>query len=276
MKCAMQKNRSLLSCCFCFLIFWLFLVSLCSCTTTDLSCGRLARLAQFEIDEFRCFRILWSAKWITFANLYELGTYIPWVAPMPFLCDYMHFMCLDLERDGEIEGGPRRECVAASSRSAKHDLQPVAPIHTWASCGPGSGDASNCVARFQFQCRCRILAHHGSSGHILVWVLVGCIFLGVGSWFYCGDRSEHVVFPIHGAPIPRAPMEGCSTNTSYLFPATLIDNAFQSNVFFSLWSLLRHNRLFGGENQKNMMKTLIIHTLRGREYDQNRGDGCFS
>ena len=137
---------------------------------------------------------------------------------MPFLCDYMH-LCLDLERDGEFEGGPRRECVAASRRSAKHDLQPLAPIHTRASCGRGSWNASNCVARLQFRLRCHIFAHHGSSGHIVVWVLVWCIFLGVGSRFYCGDRIEHVVFSIHGAPIPRAPMEGCSTNTSYLFSA---------------------------------------------------------
>lgn len=147
----------------------------------------------------------------------ELGD-LPSVAPMPFLCDYMH-LCLDVERDGEFEGGPRRECVAASRRSAKHDLQPLAPIHTRASCGPGSWNASNCVARFQFRLRCHIFAHHGSSGHVVVWVLVWCIFLGVGSRFYCGDRIEHVVFSIHGAPIPRAPMEGCSTNTLYLFSA---------------------------------------------------------
>lgn len=158
---------------------------------------------------------------------------------MPFLCDYMH-LCLDLGRDGEIEGGPRRESVAPSRRSDEHDLQPLAPLHTRASCGPGSWNASNCVAWFQFRLRCDILAQHGSGGDILVRLLVWCIFLGVGSWFYCGDRIEHVVFSIHGAPIPSAPTEGCSTKNCVLTLRTLIDNAFQSNVF-PLWSSSRQN-----------------------------------
>lgn len=61
----------LLSITFFNLFFWF----LCSCTTRDFSLGRLPRLAQFEI-EFRCFRNLWTANLITFANFCELGTYL--------------------------------------------------------------------------------------------------------------------------------------------------------------------------------------------------------
>ena len=65
-------------------------------------------------------------------------------------------------------------------------LRPLAPLHTRASCGPGSWNASNCVAWFQFRLRCDILAQHGSGGDILVRLLVWCIFLALAPGFIAG------------------------------------------------------------------------------------------
>ena len=78
MKYAMQKTARW-SVVVVVVVVWFsdcFLLSLCSCTTRDFSCGRLARLAQFEI-EFRCFRILWSAKLNHICKFsVSLGTYL--------------------------------------------------------------------------------------------------------------------------------------------------------------------------------------------------------